>query len=675
MLETVKDVVRSPFVKKRDDMYYAKLNRSYVSYHDWILKREKQYLEKHLCQQENTGNVTILSYEDCGSENFPADFSMEGITVFARHRENLAKEAASVFAEYFSRKEDCVLCYSDEDEWNSSRSIRMNPSLKPEFSPDLLLSYFYFGNVFAVRNSVLGKIKWLGSGSPDRNLYDMCLQICFSSVSDMRTAIGHLNYVTLHSPAVRYFGRGKDCEDIKRPYRGKMQNRKKEVYSFNGTELVKDEDANLREQLTSIVILSKDHPEVLDNCLSSVTRFSKKDRYEIIVVDNGSSDENREKYEKLKIKYKFNYIYIPQKFNFSRMCNQGAAAAKGEYLLFVNDDTEVRQSSWLLRMKQHAVKPYAGAVGAKLYYPESKVIQHAGITNILLGPVHKQQFLDDTDCGIYALSNVDRDVIAVTGACLMIKRNLFMQSGGFSEKLDVAFNDVELCFRLYEKGYYNIICNSIHLWHYESFSRGDDESEENQKRLQRERTQLYRLHPGLYGKDPFYHPYMNQLILDVHPSFAYEYPYAPGSMKGEIEKLSKKPDPSWENDCLLVSLEYADSLEEFVHLKKAGKKSSDSRIFVQGYAFVLEADNSCYDFSVLFEKEDGEVYSGRFKPCYRPDLNRNLSQDYHADMNGFSFTFDKNDLPKGRYRVGVFAKCAVSRQRLYRMTGKILKID
>ena len=165
-------------------------------------------------------------------------------------------------------------------------------------------------------------------------------------------------------------------------------------------------------------------------------------------------------------------------FNFSKMCNLGAKAATGEYVLFLNDDIEAIDDVWLDAMLSHAQKKHVGAVGAKLYYPDSNTIQHAGITNLRLGPVHKMQFLQDVRPYYDGRNIFDCNVIAVTGACLMVRKTVFEECGGFSEDLAVAFNDVELCFRLYEAGYYNVQCNSAVLYHHESLSRGNDESKE-----------------------------------------------------------------------------------------------------------------------------------------------------------------------------------------------------
>lgn len=674
MMELIKNIIRLPMINRRVGQYYQKLDEQFISYDEWIKRKEAMYLEQ--VSLSSQGQISVVEYSECSADPGFTAASGKGITIFTRKKELLTEKAETVYLDYMSVNKDCILCYGDEDEWNSKGTVRLLPWLKPEFSPDLLLEYFYLGNSFAVRNEVLESVQWLGDSNPYKNIYDFVLQLAFLYPGNMRKKIRHVNFVTTRSFCTRYFGRETAYDDVKQKYFSILQNADKTVYQWNGEKLVQNNELAVDSRMTSIIIPSKDHPEVLKTCLQSIKRFSRNEKYEIIVVDNGSSEENRKEYEKLKIKYKFNYIYSPSEFNFSAMCNKGAACAGGNFLLFLNDDIEVRQSKWLHEMKRIACRKHVAAVGAKLCYPDSKMIQHAGITNILLGPVHKLQFLEDCQPCYTRPEFMNRNVIAVTGACLMMRKEVFSACGGFDEELAVAFNDVELCFRLYEEGYYNAVCNEIHLWHHESFSRGNDENRNNQKRLQEERKKLYLKHPELYGRDPFDHPYRNQLILDTNLSLACEYPYPPGNITGEIIKRKSPLKQEWENECLIVSLEFAGSLQKFV----AGEKETDSidpdenELYIQGYAFVLEADSSMFDFKILLISEQGDIYEAQSEKLYRPDLHCNLPEEYYADMNGFGFTLDKNDLPAGKYRLGILAESAISRQRLYRLTEKYLRL-
>lgn len=194
------------------------------------------------------------------------------------------------------------------------------------------------------------------------------------------------------------------------------------------------------------------------------------------MVDNGSNDYNRAKAELLVKAHNelgsARYHYEPMDFNFSRMCNIGASMADGDFLLFLNDDIEIRKSGWLERMTDKVRLPYVGAVGMKLLYPNSDIIQHAGVMNVRVGPYHKLQYCHNDEEHYFGFNKGVRNVLAVTGACLMVRRNVFEEVGGFdAEHFAVAFNDIDLCYKIYEKGYYNVVLNNIYLYHHESLSR------------------------------------------------------------------------------------------------------------------------------------------------------------------------------------------------------------
>ncbi|MBR1629507.1 MAG: glycosyltransferase, partial [Lachnospiraceae bacterium] len=204
--------------------------------------------------------------------------------------------------------------------------------------------------------------------------------------------------------------------------------------------------------------------------------------------------------------YGAKYVYEPKEFNFSQMCNRGAEETDGDFLLFLNDDIEICGEEWLSRLVGHAQLPHAGAVGCKLYYPGHTEIQHVGVLNLPIGPGHAFHHFTDADMVLYYGRNLlEYNFSAVTGACLMVDRQKFKEVGGFDESLPVAYNDVELCFKLIDAGYYNILRNDVVMIHHESVSRGyEDVSEEKIQRQMREMERLYELHPDWKGRDPFY---------------------------------------------------------------------------------------------------------------------------------------------------------------------------
>jgi len=647
MISMVKTAVKSALIERKIEEYYAGLDEQFVSYDAWITDKEaKTPVTLALLRPEA---VHVVEFAECGSTFGDTIRSLaddaDSFVIFVNDRNRMAFNAITVIGDFMFRNPDCVLAYGDEDEWNHDCTVRMNPWFKPDFSPDTLLQYFYYGNVVVVRANALHNVNWAGTDVYLYNLYDACLQL---SLPVNRGAVGHIQYVLYHADNLKRLGTADCYNELKKACSDK-------------------EKIVEKENKISIVIPSKDHSGILQTCLESM---KKRDNVEIIVVDNGSSDVKKQNYEILKNKFGFNYIYSPMEFNFSKMCNLGAKAATGEYVLFLNDDIEAIDDVWLDAMLSHAQKKHVGAVGAKLYYPDSNTIQHAGITNLRLGPVHKMQFLQDVRPYYDGRNIFDCNVIAVTGACLMVRKAVFEECGGFCEDLAVAFNDVELCFRLYEAGYYNVQCNSAVLYHHESLSRGNDASEEKQLRLRNERRKMYEMHPDLYGTDPFYHPYLNMDILDTNYSFAYEYPAceeidvcSPKLLKGGLKE-------EWYNDCLLISLEYADDLTAWMERPdKEGKE-----LYFQGYQFVIGSDNAGFSRFILLQNEKTkEVYKIPCGEVFRPDLDVNV-EGGHVSLCGFALVIAKDSIPAGRYRVGCMAVSKVGRQRLCRFVNKFIEV-
>lgn len=645
-MTTLKQFIKEPLIEKQNIRYQMELDEKVVLYDEWIRKVEKQYDES-----SSETKIPVICYEECVN-GFSLKEVRDEFVIFTSNPSGLSKRANDSIAAVFRNNPDCELIYGDEDEVNSNETIRMNPWFKPDWSPDTLLSFFYFGNVFAVRVSAFRNLIWSKSNDGLFNVYDFCLQ---AALGKHTSQIVHVKEILFHSHNLQALCLSSAYEDARERANKRMD------------EQYRDEDA----LFVSIIVPSKDQPKLLNNLFSSLYARTKNIDFEVIVVDNGSSTENKIQIEILKKSYQFQYLYEKQPFNFAKMCNMGAKQAKGNVLLFLNDDIEIRESDWLFKMAVKARLSYVGAVGAKLYYPQSKLIQHAGITNLRLGPVHKLQFKEDKRSYYFARNQIAMNVLAVTGACLMVRKSVFAKAGGFDEQFQVAFNDVEFCFRLYESGYQNVVRNDIHLWHYESFSRGNDETREKQQRLAGERELLYQKHPELYANDPYYHPYLCNDILDTNYSCAYQYESGRSANQQTPVFMKQSLKPTWENECLIVSMEYAGSLEKWI----SQKEPEGSGIYFQGYAFVTGSDNACYKrFLLLQHTESGDVYTLFCDDVFRPDLELNLDEKEQALLCGFSIVMDKNSLPKGEYRVGVLAKDCCSRQRLYQFTGKYVTI-
>ncbi|MBQ8118485.1 MAG: glycosyltransferase [Lachnospiraceae bacterium] len=265
----------------------------------------------------------------------------------------------------------------------------------------------------------------------------------------------------------------------------------------------------------SILIPNKDHVEDLTRCVDSILKKSTYDEYEIIIIENNSVTAEIEQYyarllESKEAKAgKVRLVRYEGEFNYSAINNFGAKYATGEYLVLLNNDTEVITFDWLEELLMYAQREDVGAVGAKLYYPDM-TIQHAGVV-IGLGAHgtagHSHYKVAGTDLGYMGKLCYAQDIAAVTGACLMVKKRLFDELGGLEEDFAVSLNDVDFCLRLLEKGLWNVFTPFAELFHYESVSRGLDDSGEKAARYERESEKFREKWKAFLEKgDPFYNP-------------------------------------------------------------------------------------------------------------------------------------------------------------------------
>lgn len=260
----------------------------------------------------------------------------------------------------------------------------------------------------------------------------------------------------------------------------------------------------------SIIIANKDHYEDLSRCISSILDKSTYENFEIIVVENNSTTaEIKEYYEELSRHPKIRIVTYEGEFNYSRINNFGAGFAQGEYLLLLNNDTQVISVNWMEELLMYGQRPDVGAVGAKLYYPD-KTIQHAGIV-IGLGAHrtagHTHYKVNYENVGYMGRLCYAQDVTAVTGACLLVKKELYDRLGGLDESFAVALNDVDFCLRLREEGYLNVFNPYCELYHFESRSRGLDDRDEKAERYDRESAHFREKWKEALSKgDPYYNP-------------------------------------------------------------------------------------------------------------------------------------------------------------------------
>lgn len=455
--------------------------------------------------REKNGGISEAT--NTGLKSASGDF-----IVFMDCDDTIESSALEDFALEITRHPDADLIYSDEDKITEDGRLRHMPFFKPDWSPDLFLSMMYTNHLSAFRRSIVKKTGGLRSEYNGAQDYDFLLRFA------EHTEPGRIR----HIPKVLYHWRERS-QSIAQSMSAKSnvplltKVLKEDYLRRNGISGYAEEIPGIGQYrvvykvsgspLVSIIIPSKDNPDLVRKCIGSVIGHTAYKNYEIIVVDNGSDDRNRESVSSYLHAHGCSYLYRKSEFNFSGMCNTGAKAAKGDFLLFLNDDIEIIQDDWLSRMLGACQQRHIGAVGAKLYYPDSRLIQHAGVSNTYEGPSHNFLRWDDSRPSYFAFNWIDYDCAAVTGACLMVSSVNFRAAGGFNEDLPVAYNDVDLCYRLIERGLYNVVRNDVRCYHHESYSRGSDSADpkKHERQLQ-ELKKLYELHPEFLHSDRFLNP-------------------------------------------------------------------------------------------------------------------------------------------------------------------------
>ena len=266
----------------------------------------------------------------------------------------------------------------------------------------------------------------------------------------------------------------------------------------------------LGSPLISIVIANKDHVSDLRRCVSSILEKSTYEDYEIIIVENNSEEkETFEYYEELQGNDRITIVTYEGEFNYSAVNNLGVRNAKGEYILLLNNDTQVITVNWMEELLMYAQRADVGAVGAKLYYAD-KTIQHAGVVLGLgahrtAGHSHYKQHRENL--GYMGRLCYAQDVSAVTGACLLVKKALYEEVGGLEEDFAISLNDVDFCLKLREKGYLNVFTPFAELYHFESVSRGLDDQGQKAQRYNRESEHFrQKWKEVLDAGDPYYNP-------------------------------------------------------------------------------------------------------------------------------------------------------------------------
>ena len=438
--------------------------------------------------------------------------------VFADHDDELTPDALYECAKVLNKKEADII-YSDEDKMSMDGHKFFQPHFKPDFNIDLLCTVNYICHLFVVRRELIDKVGMLRREFDGAQDYDFIFR-CVEEAGAQKIA---------HIPRILYHWRSHEDSTSENP--------ESKLYAFDAgqraiqahydrlgipVEISKGEFLGLyrtkflwKEQpLISIIIPNKDHVEDLKRCIDSIEEKSTYRNYEYIIVENNSEEEETFAfYKKLEAENpKVHVVYWKGIFNYSSINNFGVQFAKGDYLLLLNNDTEIINETCLEELLGYCMRPDVGAVGARLYY-EDDTIQHAGVV-IGFGGIAGHCFVQQKRgfTGYCHRIICAQDYSAVTAACIMVKREAFEKVNGLNEEFQVAFNDIDFCLRLGKAGYLIVYNPYAELYHYESKSRGLEDTPEKIARFNKEIACFEKYWSQmLRDGDPYYNP---NLTLD-----------------------------------------------------------------------------------------------------------------------------------------------------------------
>lgn len=511
---------------KTPEKYLRRLTESFQeqTYSNWELcfsdgsgaQSPLTELLKELTAKDN--RIKYVSHEESlqisENTNSAIEIATGDFIAFADHDDELTPNALFECVKAINEKPQTLVIYTDEDKMSMDGHKFFQPHFKPDYNPDLLCTVNYICHLFVVSRKVIEKVGGLRSEFDGAQDYDFVLR-CVEAVKDEEIC---------HIPKILYHWRCHEDSTAENPesklYAFEAGRRavqahyertgihaevfKGEYLGLYRTKFIRDHDP-----LISIIIPNKDHIDDLKRCMESIEQKSTYKNYEYIIVENNSTDSATfEYYKKLEAENpKVRMVYWDGVFNYSAINNYCASFAKGEYLLLLNNDTEIINPDCLEELLGYCMRKDVGAVGARLYY-EDDTIQHAGVV-IGFGGIAGHCFVQQKrgTTGYCHRIICAQDYSAVTAACMMVKKSAFDAVGGLSEELAVAFNDIDFCMKL-RKAEYLIVYNPYaELYHYESKSRGLEDTPEKVARFNKEIATFEKKWPEiLENGDPYYNP-------------------------------------------------------------------------------------------------------------------------------------------------------------------------
>lgn len=481
-------------------------------------KGEGRIVEKVMKQyQEMDGRFCYRNLDEnlgiSGNTNAAIDMAGGDFIILADHDDTLPEHALFEVAAAINNHPRCDVIYSDEDKLDMDGGALFDPHFKPDFNPDLLTSVNYICHLFVVKRELLDRVGGFRHEFDGAQDYDFIFR-CTESATEI-----------CHIPKVLYHWR---CHQ-----NSTASNPESKLYAFEaGARAVMEHykrcgipaekvekgvdygiyHTTFRIQgnpLVSVVIPNKDHHKDLDLCMRSLVERAAYKHLEFVVVENNSTEQATfDYYERIQKEFpQVRVVTWEREFNYSAINNFGATFAKGEYLLFLNNDTEIIEPRMIDEMLGFCQREDVGIAGARLLYQDD-TIQHAGVV-VGFGGIAGHTFigLHEAENSYFHRAMCAQDYSAVTAACMMTKASVFHQVGGFTEELAVAFNDIDYCMKVRAAGKLVVYAPYAKLYHYESKSRGLEDTPEKVARFNREIAIFARRWPEILQEgDPYYNP-------------------------------------------------------------------------------------------------------------------------------------------------------------------------
>jgi O-antigen biosynthesis protein len=469
--------------------------------------------------REINGNISLAT-------NSALDVATGEFIALLDHDDLLAETALYEVAVEVDAHADADVVYSDSDSIDDS-GRRFGPYFKTDWNPDLALGHNMVSHLGVYRRSLVEKIGRLRAGFEGSQDYDLMLRAADASTP---RCIRHIPAVLYHwrrnatSPSFSDASSERCVVAARRAVR--------EHLARNGAHARIDVPPRTpfwlrvvyalppERPLVSIIVPTQDRADLLARCVDGVLTRTDYEPLELLIVDNDSKkSETALLFARLTEDPRVRIIQYPGNFNYSAMNNRAVQEARGEVIVLMNNDVDVISSLWLEEMVSHALRPEIGAVGAKLLLPDGRV-QHAGVVlGVGHGAGHFFHLASREEVGPVGLLVLTRRVSAVTGACMAIRRSVYLETGGLDENFPVAFNDVDFCLRLGERGYAVVWTPFAELYHLESATRGKDhEDAKRLERLERDAKLLQQRWAEALDSDPFYNPNCS-LAADFAPGF------------------------------------------------------------------------------------------------------------------------------------------------------------